>query len=302
MTTVNTSNAKAGAISMLIAMAVIGTIDNFISVLAGEIGMWQFQALRSVIALPILAALAYVGFGTLKAKSFKWVFIRNLVMSIAILFYFSALAFLPISAALAGLLTSPIWVVLITALFRGVSVGPIRYLAVSIGFAGTLLVLDFSWADMSFASILPLCSGLIYAIAAIITRDYCADESPISMLAMTNAINLTMGCIMLGVLAVIDPVVPAGNDGFLVRGWVWPMETAWPWVVLQSIGSLIGVGFIIRAYQIAEASYVAIFEYSIFVFGLTAAFLLVGDVPDMIQLIGIGLIVFAGGLIAFRLS
>ena len=302
MTTVNTSNAKAGAISMLIAMAVIGTIDNFISVLAGEIGMWQFQALRSVIALPILAALAYVGFGTLKAKSFKWVFIRNLVMSIAILFYFSALAFLPISAALAGLLTSPIWVVLITALFRGVSVGPIRYVAVSIGFAGTLLVLDFSWADMSFASILPLCSGLIYAIAAIITRDHCADESPISMLAMTNAINLTMGCIMLGVLAVIDPVVPAGNDGFLVRGWVWPMETAWPWVVLQSIGSLIGVGFIIRAYQIAEASYVAIFEYSIFVFGLTAAFLLVGDAPDMIQLIGIGLIVFAGGLIAFRLS
>jgi len=35
---------------------------------------------------------------------------------------------------------------------------------------------------------------------------------------------------------------------------------------------------------------------------LTAAFLLVGDVPDMMQLIGIGLIVFAGGLIAIRLS
>ena len=70
----------------------------------------------------------------------------------------------------------------------------------------------------------------------------------------------------MAVLAFVDPVVPAGGAGFLLRGWVWPPEAAvWPIMALQVVGSLAGVFCLIRAYQWGEASYVSVFEYSIMV-------------------------------------
>lgn len=302
MTQTNSSNPKAAVLSIIASMAVLGVIDNSIPLLAQEIGIWQFKILRASIAVPILVIVAFFGFGQIFPKRWKWVFLRNLAMIAGVMCYFSALAFLPISHGLAGLLTAPLWVVVFTALFRGIAIGPIRYFAVGIGFIGTLLVLNISWSSISILSFVPIMSGVLYAIAQIITRDYCADESPVSMLAMMMVLQFIAGSTMLVVLSMIDPIVPAGSDGFVLRGWVWPIETAWPWIALQAVGSLIGVGFAIRAYQLGEASYVAIFEYTIFVFGLATAFFAFGQVPDLIQFVGIGLIVFAGSMIALRLS
>lgn len=301
MTNTNVTNTKSAVVAIIGSMAVLGIIDNSIAVLAREIGLWQFQMLRSVIAFPLLIVVTLFGVGTIWPQRWRWVITRNLIMACAMMFYFGALAFLPISQALAGLLTAPLWVVIITAVFRRVSVGPLRYMAVAVGFVGTLLVLDISLTTMSFGTILPICAGLLYAVAQIVTRDYCSQESPIAMLAMITFLQFLFGSAVLVALAWIDPVVPAGNDGFIVRGWVWPIETAWPWIALQAVGSLIGVGLAVRAYQTGEASYVAIFEYSIFIFGLGAAFVLFGSVPNMMQILGIVLIVAAGGIIAFRL-
>jgi len=302
MTQTNSSNPKAAVMSIIASMAVLGVIDNSIPLLAQEIGIWQFKILRASIAVPILVIVAFFGFGQIFPKRWKWVFLRNLAMIAGVVCYFSALAFLPISHGLAGLLTAPLWVVVFTALFRGIAIGPIRYFAVGIGFVGTLLVLNISLSSISILSFVPIMSGVLYAIAQIITRDYCADESPVSMLAMMMVLQFIAGSTMLVVLSMVDPIVPAGSDGFVLRGWVWPIETAWPWIALQAVGSLIGVGFAIRAYQLGEASYVAIFEYTIFVFGLATAFFAFGQVPDLIQFVGIGLIVVAGSMIALRLS
>jgi len=302
MTQTNSSNPKAAVMSIIASMAVLGVIDNSIPLLAQEIGIWQFKILRASIAVPILVIVAFFGFGQIFPKRWKWVFLRNLAMIAGVVCYFSALAFLPISHGLAGLLTAPLWVVVFTALFRGIAIGPIRYFAVGIGFVGTLLVLNISLSSISILSFVPIMSGVLYAIAQIITRDYCAEESPVSMLAMMMVLQFIAGSTMLVVLSMVDPIVPAGSDGFVLRGWVWPIETAWPWIALQAVGSLIGVGFAIRAYQLGEASYVAIFEYTIFVFGLATAFFAFGQVPDLIQFVGIGLIVVAGSMIALRLS
>ncbi len=302
MTQTNSSNPKAAVMSIIASMAVLGVIDNSIPLLAQEIGIWQFKILRASIAVPILVIVAFFGFGQIFPKRWKWVFLRNLAMIAGVMCYFSALAFLPISHGLAGLLTAPLWVVVFTALFRGIAIGPIRYFAVGIGFVGTLLVLNISWSSISILSFVPIMSGVLYAIAQIITRDYCAEESPVSMLAMMMVLQFIAGSTMLVVLSMVDPIVPAGSDGFVLRGWVWPIETTWPWIALQAVGSLIGVGFAIRAYQLGEASYVAIFEYTIFVFGLATAFFAFGQVPDLIQFVGIGLIVVAGSMIALRLS
>jgi drug/metabolite transporter (DMT)-like permease len=66
------------------------------------------------------------------------------------------------------------------------------------------------------------------------------------------------------------------------------------------VGSLLGVFFIVRAYQLGEASYVGIFEYSLLVFVAVWAWVLFGDIIDPLATLGIVLIIASGAVIALR--
>ena len=90
-------------------------------------------------------------------------------MVIAILVYFSVMPMMPIAEAGAGLFTSPIFVLLFSSLFFGETVGWRRALAVAIGTAGVLLILQPGQAGFSAFHMLPVISGASYALGSIIT-------------------------------------------------------------------------------------------------------------------------------------
>ena len=73
-----------------------------------------------------------------------------------------------------------------------------------------------------------------------------------------------------------------------------------PWITLQAIGAILGIGLIFSAYQIGQASQVAVFEYSALIFGPFFAWVLVGQEVNLNQLFGILFITIAGSLIALR--
>ncbi len=294
-----TRSLKA-AMLMVWAMVIIGVIDSYVVRLAGEIGLWQFHFTRALIALPLVVGLSWVGLGRL-APFRPWaVALRSMLIATAMLLYFGALAFMPIAQALAGLFTSPIFILLISALAMGQRIGPRRVLAVAIGFIGTLFVLQPDPRDFDWLVLLPVLGGLFYALGALATRSICAQESTVALLAgMLLALGLSgaVGLIVLGVFPV--DTLP-GPDGFITRGWVWPMWQAAPWVAVQAVGSVSGVFLIIRAYQMGEPSLVSVFEYSVMIFGPLFAWILLGQTLTMWQVVGIALIAAAGGIIALR--
>ena len=295
-------NDRAAALTMLAAMLVIGCIDNFISLIARDAGLWQFQVLRSAMGLPLIILVSFLGFGTLWALRLWAVALRSFFVAFAMLFYFGSLAFMPLAQALAGLFTSPIFILLITAFILREPVGPARILAVFIGFIGILLVLDSDWSTLSWISFLPVVGGLFYAMGAVATRQLCEGESTLSMLAMLFLIQAIIGALALAVLGQFEFTVPEGAAGFIQRGWVWPVTAALPFILLQAVGSVLGVGLIIRAYQIGTASYVAIYEYSVFISGPFFAWMLFGQTVTALQAGGIILIAAAGIVIALRSS
>ena len=287
---------------MLAAMMVIGCIDNFIALIARDAGLWQFQILRAAMGLPLVVLASVVGFGTLWALRLWAVALRSFFVAFAMLFYFGSLAFMPLAQALAGLFTSPIFILLITAFILREPVGPARIWAVFIGFIGILLVLDSDWSTLSWISFLPVVGGLFYAMGAVATRQLCEGESTLSMLAMLFLIQAIIGALALAVLGQFEFTVPEGAAGFIQRGWVWPVTAALPFILLQAVGSVLGVGLIIRAYQIGTASYVAIYEYSVFISGPFFAWMLFGQTVTALQTGGIFLIAAAGIVIALRSS
>ena len=295
-------NGRAAALTMLAAMMVIGCIDNFIALIARDAGLWQFQILRAAMGLPLVVLASVVGFGTLWALRLWAVALRSFFVAFAMLFYFGSLAFMPLAQALAGLFTSPIFILLITAFILREPVGPARIWAVFIGFIGILLVLDSDWSTLSWISFLPVVGGLFYAMGAVATRQLCEGESTLSMLAMLFLIQAIIGALALAVLGQFEFTVPEGAAGFIQRGWVWPVTAALPFILLQAVGSVLGVGLIIRAYQIGTASYVAIYEYSVFISGPFFAWMLFGQTVTALQAGGIILIAAAGIVIALRSS
>jgi drug/metabolite transporter (DMT)-like permease len=285
---------------MVLAMAAIGFIDNYVVVIAEYIGLWQFYFVRGAMAMLLIAAMSKLGMGTLRPRRISGVAIRSMLLGVAMLFYFGALAFMPFAQALAGLFTSPIFVLLITAFVLRKPIGPWRIFAVALGFAGILLVLNPDPANLSLLTVMPVAGGLFYAMGSVATRSLCEGESTMSLLFGLMLCQFLIGAVVLLGVTLVGPEVSDGTAGFLLRGWVWPFPEALPWVVLQAVGSVIGVALIIRSYQVGEASQVSVLEYSALIFGPFFAWILIGQGVSAWQALGIAMIGCAGIIIALR--
>lgn len=290
----------AAAAAILTAMAIIGYIDNFVVVIAETGGLWQFHLLRALMVIPAVVLIAVALGWPVRPKSWGAVAGRSACWSAAMLLYFGSLAFLPIAQSVAGLFTSPIFVLILGAVFFGHKVGPVRIAAALVGFGGVLMVLQ-PWADdLSPWTLVAVAAGAFYALGAIATRQWCEGEGTMALLAGSFTAMALLGGLGVLAMTLFPQEVPAGPDGFVLRGWVAPDATFLFWTVVQAVGSLVAVGCITRAYQWGEASYVAVFEYSLLIFVSVWAFVLRGEGLDPLAAIGIGLIIGSGVVIALR--
>ena len=167
----------AAAVWMLASMLILGVIDNFIVVMAEVISLWQMYVIRLLISIPVVFGVARLLGQQFLPVNWWPVLLRSFLFASAMLFYFASLAFLPIAQSLAGLFTSPIIVVLITALFLLEPIGAYRIGAVIAGFVGTLVVLQVSPSNFSPLVIVQVIGGVLYALNAVITRRMCGAES-----------------------------------------------------------------------------------------------------------------------------
>jgi drug/metabolite transporter (DMT)-like permease len=280
---------------------IIGFTDNYVRVIAAEAGLSQFHATRSAIALALVGIAAAVAGLRLRPLRPRAVAARSAIHGVAMMIYFGALAFLPVAQVAAGLFTAPIFVLLISRLFYGHVIGPVRVAAVAVGFAGVVMVLGpEAMRGASFAAVLPVLAGALYAMGNIATREWCAGESAVVLTAGFFAGLGLFGALGIGALAIWHLPVADGTAGFVTRGWVWPSTSFLFWTFVQAAGSLIGVGMMVRAYQLAEASRVSVFEYIILPASALWGWVLWSEVLTPLAMLGMVLIAVAGLMIAAR--
>ena len=288
----NRTLAAFGAI--LIYAVIIGFTDNWVQVIARDAGLWQFHATRTAMAL-VLIGIASVPLGLrLRPVNGRAVLGRSVIHGAGILVYFGCLGFLPVAIVAAGLFTAPVFVLLISRFAFGRPIGAVEAAAVALGFAGVVLVLGPGQQGFGVASVLPVAAGALYALGNIATREWCGRESAATLLWAFFAVIGIFGLIGMGVLTVIDPAVPAGPEGFILRGAVWPTGPFLFWTLVQAAGSVVGVGMMVRAYQMADARAVSVFEYAILPASAGWAWVIWGDGLSLRAAVGMALIVAAG--------
>ena len=294
------SETGKGAVLMVFCMSIIGLVDNFVVIIAEEAGLWQFHFVRALVICGTLFILSRIFGWRLRPKRWQGVALRSLFGALAMGIYFGALAMLPIAQVGAGMFTAPIFVLLFSVLLFGQSIGVWRVLAVGLGFAGAMLVLNPDPSSLNPWSFIPMGAGLSWALSALTTRHMCEGESTATLTFwFFSAMGLLGAVGLVGIGVVGEPDLPEAA-AFLSQGWVTPTPTFMMWIFVQAFGSLLAIGCLTRAYQIGETSYIAIFEYSFLVFAGFWAWLLWGQTIGPLGLTGVGAIVLSGAVIALR--
>lgn len=282
-------------------MAIIGLVDNFVRIIEEEAGLWQFHIFRSVICVIIVSIYCIIRKQSPIPKRMWAVSLRAFLMAWAILIYFGVLSLIPIAEAGATLFSSPIFMLIFSVLIFRTKIGIWRILAVAIGFTGVLLVLKPNPENLTILALLPLLAGIFYALGQLVTRHLCSEENTVAVMMGFFVFIGVFSLIAIAILSIVElPREWVEAAPFFLRGWEEPTGRFLFWMLVQAVGSVLGVAGLIRGYQIAEPTYVGVFEYSFLIFAGFWGWLLWREIPDSIAFIGIFAIIAAGIVITLR--
>ena len=273
--------------SVIAGMCLLTVCDVFAKTVTQHIDPFSFILLRSCVAfLPVLVALTISRtWRFLKTRRPWGQACRGLAMAMAYTFYLRAILELPIADATAITMSSPFIVATLSGVFLGERVPLVRWVAVVVGFAGAIVIIQPGSDAFRPAALWGVGAAFSVAVTALLARRLGSTEpAPVTAFYTTVAFALT------GLVPVL-----------LFPG-TWQMaEGTHLWLIVLA-GLLAGSAhfLIILAYRKGEASFVAPFEYSSIVVAVILGYLVFGDVPTVMVATGMMLIALAGIILARR--
>jgi len=285
----------ASAAMIVFAVFLMALQDAIIKVASSGLTLWQIYVLRSSLALPVLLVAGIGSAATLRSALGFWALFRAVLLMLMYVSLYASIRVLPLATMAAGFYTGPLFIALLSGLLIGEPVRRNQWLALAIGFAGVLLVLRPGAGSFTGYVLLPVLSGFLYALAAVLTRGRCQDTSPVTLAISLNIVLLAAGLLATLVLAVSAPSLAAA-DPFLFGRWA-VMELS-DWALVATLAVLIvGIGLgLAGAYRSAPPAIIASFDYSYLVFSTVFGVLMFAEVPDLQTVSGMALIAGAGFL------
>ena len=290
-----------GGILIILAFVIIGPNDILVPIIARESGLWQFHFCRSLIAITLMSLLMILTGHQFIINNLVAVIIRSLLYTFSMLIYFGCLSFLPIAIVGAGMFSAPIFVLIFSYFLFKQKIGINLISAVVVGSFGVWLILNPSAENFSIYSLMPIFGGLFLAIGNMVTWRMCSEENPLIlniMFFIGIGIFGFIGTIIFSVFTFdINDLVIISD--FFILGWNNGTALLWALIFVQAVGSIIGIGLLTKAYQMADTSYLNIFEYSFFIFAGFSGWLFLGQTISFDELIGIIFIIFSGIIASF---
>ncbi|MGB5215446.1 MAG: DMT family transporter [Anderseniella sp.] len=285
-----------GACLIVFAVFLMSLQDAVIKYASSDLTLWQLYVLRSLLALPVLAGIAGLKRNartTLTAATGRWVTLRSCLLVAMYVSLYAAIPVLPLSTLAAGFYTGPLFIAILSAVLIGEPVRVRGWFAVAIGFAGVLLIIQPGSGDFSLLVLLPVLSGLFYALAAILTRDRCQHDTPVALAVSLNIVLLTTGAVFSLAVLIWQPTGLLFPP-FLSGTWTAMTWREWALIIVLAV-LIVGIGVgLAAAYQSARPVIVATFDYSYLIFSTVFGFVLFAETPDLQTVTGMGLIAVAG--------
>lgn len=277
---------QMGALLMSGSMAGFTINDTLVKMVGGEMPLSQILTLRGVVATLLIYLLAR-RLGSLRWNLAKgdWglVAARCVAELLSTYLFLTALMVTPLANLTAILQGLPLTITLGAALFFGEPVGWRRMSAILVGFCGILLIVRPGVDGFG--------SGTLYALGAVIAitaRDLLTRRmsSEVPSMVVTLLASLTV----------------------LVFGLVASTQVTWQPVTVNSLAIVTGaavfifVGYLcsVMTMRVGDVAFVSPFRYTGLLWALLLGWLVFGDWPDPLTLLGAAIVVATGLFTLYR--
>ena len=274
--------------------------DLMVKDLLGAQPLWMLIFVRACISILVLAPLIVWLGGKHRLTTPLWPIhlLRAFLLTAGFAMFYAAFPFMPLAEVSTIFFSAPLFIGILAALFLGERMGAHRIGALVAGFAGVLLAMAPGKDSFQWVALLPLICAMSYAASMILTRRVGDSES-----------SLTMGLWTIGGSGVmiwplgwlVNAVVPMGPEFHHLRfEFILPDAAQMANLALLGVVGMTGYILLSRAYQVANASLIAPFDYTYLPFAATAAWFFWGETPELTTLAGMALIIGAGLYIGYR--
>lgn len=272
----------------MLAITIASSIFVFSDALAKYVGQsWpvaQFLTVRGVFAISFAFAIVLArGQGAhLHDLARPMVLLRSALEAFIAITFISALGMMPLADLTAVLMITPLFITIIAIFMFGERVRWRRWSAIAAGFLGVLLVIQPGGAESAAPSYMTGALLGLACVAGVAVRDIATRKLGDDIPSVVVALGTAMGSFAGGVLlCLVTPWKPFATTPFLLSVMA---------AVLLTAGNLL----LIIGCRGVDLSLVAPFRYSGVIWAIVIGYLVFGDMPDAISLLGMAVIVASG--------
>jgi drug/metabolite transporter (DMT)-like permease len=278
-------SAVRGGLLMSAAMLCFVLNDTIAKTLGGLVNVGEFIAIRGAFASIILAVMVVLmGKARDLPKSFaRPVLARSVFDVISTFLFIIALFHMPLPNITAILQAVPLVVTLMAMAFLGEPVGWKRLSAILAGFVGVLMIVKPGGDGFNVYTLLAIGCVFTVALRDLLTRKL-DGSTPSIIVAFANAVFVMLGGVVWMAFDGFEPVSPE----HLLR------------ILLGSVFLVGGYLLTVMSLRDTEVAHTAPFRYTLIVYALILGYVVFGDVPDLLSMLGIVLIVGSGLFTLYR--
>ena len=269
---------------MAVAMAAFTMNDSITKAVSLEMNFGQVMLVRGLFAIVLVAsfALHQRAMRSLRTLVMKSVALRVVGEIGGTISFMAAITHLPLANTAAIFQALPLAITLGAASVFGEPVGWRRWLAITAGFIGVLIIVRPGIAGFNQFSLLALVSVAFCSLRDLATRQIPAQIPSLFITLLMTVTVTAAGAVIL----------------FPLGGWTPPSGRALGLLALAAVLVLIGYQCVIMALRSGDISAVAPFRYSALLWAMLLGYLVFGDRPDAMMVTGASIIV-GSGLYAF---
>ena len=295
-------NPETRAIAFILAAMLFISINNtLIKFLSDGYPLHQMVFVRSAIGLT--ASFVFLrlesGVSLLRTDRPALHALRAVLIVIANMTFFAALAVMPLGAATALFFVAPLFITLLAIPVLGEPVGAPRIAAIVVGLIGVAVMMapGVDWGGIPrWNLLLPVAAAACYSGMQVLTRKL-GGQSAASAMAIYIQGTFIVVSVAFFLVAGDGRFADDGRSEaveFLLRAWVWPPAgDLWIFGVLGLMSALIGYS-LSQAYRLGTAAVVASYEYVALPLAIFWGWVVFGEVPEPVVWLGIALIAGAG--------
>ncbi|WP_223425281.1 DMT family transporter [Tateyamaria pelophila] len=281
-------------IFLMLGFCVVAPMGDAVAKLLGQsvpVGQLLFVRflVQALLLIPLVWATGRVW--RMHGRVLWLTLVRTVLHILGIGAMFTALQYLPLADAIAIAFVMPFIMLLLGKYILGEEVGSRRFIACIVGFIGTLLVVQPSFAEVGWPALLPLLVAVTFSFFMLVTRQIAKQTDPVGLQAVSGIMAV---CIM-------GPILWVTHYGsFEPLTFITP--STGEWALLMTIGVLGTCAHLLMTWSLryAPSATLAPMQYLEIPVATVIGLLVFGDLPNGLAALGICITIAAGLYIVLR--